>query len=74
MAREVTDQIHSIAAELAILSSPAEVSRMLHDHSADSTGHCRGCRYATTAPPVWPCRLWAIADQTRRSLEFRSPA
>jgi hypothetical protein len=74
MARETTDQIHSIAAELAILSSPTAVGRILHDHSADSTGHCRGCRYPTTAAPVWPCRLWEIADQTLRNLQLRSPA
>lgn len=74
MARETTDQIHSIAAQLANLSSPTAVSRILHDHAADSTGHCRGCRYPTTAAPVWPCRLWEIAEQTRRTLQLRSPA
>ncbi|MCU1663014.1 MAG: hypothetical protein QOI36_1474 [Pseudonocardiales bacterium] len=72
MAREMTDQIRSIAEVLAVMSSPNAVSRILSEHSVDSTGHCRGCRYPTVAAPVWPCRLWEIADETRRNQELRA--
>jgi hypothetical protein len=60
------DQNHSIAELLSASLSPAAVSRILHEHIADPTGHCRGCRFPTAATPVWPCRLWGIADEARR--------
>jgi hypothetical protein len=60
------DQNHSIAELLSASLSPAAVSRILREHRADATGHCRGCRFPTTAAPVWPCRLWGIADGARR--------
>jgi hypothetical protein len=66
MAGETTDHIRGIAEILAVMTSAAAVSQILRDHTADSTGHCRGCRYPTTAAPVWPCRLWEIADETTR--------
>ena len=66
MVSEMTDQIHSIAALLAVSLSAAAVARILGEHTADSTGHCSGCRYPTTAAPVWPCRLWEIGNEARR--------
>lgn len=62
----MTDQIHDIAEILVVMSAPSAMNRILEEHTADSTGHCRGCRYPTTAPPVWPCRLWEIAEETTR--------
>lgn len=72
MAHEMTDQLHSIAEVLAVMSSPKAVSHILSEHSTDSTGHCRGCRYPTVAAPVWPCRLWEIAKQALRNQELRA--
>ena len=66
MASEATDQKQSIAEVLAASLSAAAVSGILGEHVADATGHCRGCRYPTTAAPVWPCRLWEIGNATRR--------
>jgi hypothetical protein len=66
MASQVGDQIHSVAEVLADMLSAASVSRILEEHTADASGHCRGCRYPTTAQPVWPCRLWEIANETRQ--------
>jgi hypothetical protein len=63
---ETTDQIHSIAALLAVSLPASAVGRILGEHTADASGHCRGCRYPTTASPVWPCRLWEIGDEARR--------
>jgi hypothetical protein len=60
------DQSHSIAELLSASLSPAAVTGILDAHVADPTGHCRGCRFPTTASPVWPCRLWGIADEARR--------
>ncbi|WP_232666299.1 hypothetical protein [Pseudonocardia sp. TRM90224] len=74
MAREATDQIRSVAEILAVMSSPSAVDRILAQHTADSTGHCRGCRYPTTAAPVWPCRLWEIAEETTRIARNAKPA
>ena len=66
MAREMADQIHSIAELLAVSLSAAAVGRILGEHIADESGHCRGCKYPTTASPVWPCRLWEIGNEARR--------
>jgi hypothetical protein len=66
MTRLAADQTHSIAELLSASLSPAAVAGILHAHVADPTGHCRGCRFPTTAPPVWPCRLWGIAEAARR--------
>jgi hypothetical protein len=66
MTSHPSNQKHSIAELLSASLSPEAVGRILHEHVADATGHCRGCRFPTTAAPVWPCRLWAIADQARR--------
>jgi hypothetical protein len=60
------DQVQSIAELLSASLSSAAVSQILREHVADPTGHCRGCRFPTTAAPVWPCRLWSIADEARR--------
>ena len=69
--REATDQINSIAEILAVAFPDAAVRRMLVEHTADATGHCRGCRSATSASPVWPCRLWEIGKESER-LKHRS--
>jgi hypothetical protein len=66
MAREPSDQIRSIAEILAVAYSAAALRRILVEHTADATGHCRGCRSPTTAAPVWPCRLWEIGKETER--------
>jgi hypothetical protein len=66
MAREPSDQICSIAEILAVAYSATALRRILVDHTADATGHCRGCRFPTTAAPVWPCRLYEIAKETER--------
>jgi hypothetical protein len=73
MSSSSTNQKHSIAELLSASLSAAAVSRILQEHVADPTGHCRGCRFPTTATPVWPCRLWAIADQARRLGAGRRP-
>ena len=66
MANQATDQIHSIAALLAASLPAAAVASILGEHTADATGHCSGCRYPTTAAPVWPCRLWEIGNEAKR--------
>lgn len=66
MSSRTMNQTQSIAELLAASLSPAAVAGILHEHVADPTGHCRGCRFPTTASPVWPCRLWGIADEARR--------
>jgi hypothetical protein len=66
MAREPSDQIRSIAEILAVACSATALRRILVEHTADSTGHCRGCRFPTTAAPVWPCRLYEIGKETER--------
>jgi hypothetical protein len=66
MASTPSNQIHSIAEILATAYSASALRRILVEHTADATGHCRGCRYPTTAAPVWPCRLWEIGKETER--------
>jgi hypothetical protein len=63
---EPTTTIRGIAEALAGSLPAAAIAGILGEHVADSSGHCRGCRFPTTASPVWPCRLWAIADEMRR--------
>lgn len=74
MSCELSDPIRSIAKLLAGMQSPDAVRRILDEHTADSTGHCSGCRYPTVAAPVWPCRLWEIAQETQRNQQLRSAA
>ncbi|WP_037057075.1 hypothetical protein [Pseudonocardia asaccharolytica] len=64
--KQPTDQIRGIAEILAFTYSPSDLSRILVEHTADETGHCRGCQYPTKASPVWPCPLWEIAKETER--------
>jgi hypothetical protein len=64
--RESSDQIRSIAEVLAATFTRSAVRHILAEHSADATGHCRGCRLPTTAAPVWPCRLWEIGKEMER--------
>lgn len=66
VARESSDQIHSIAEVLSATMSASAVRHILAEHSPDTTGHCRGCRFPTTAAPVWPCRLWEIGKEMER--------
>jgi hypothetical protein len=68
------DQFNSLAEVLAMTFSTAAVRRILSEHTADETGHCRGCRYPTSATPVWPCRLWEIANEAERIRQTRGPA
>jgi hypothetical protein len=70
---ESTDQIHSIAEILAVAYPDAAVRQLLAEHIADASGHCSGCRSATSASPVWPCRLWEIGKESER-LKLRSRA
>jgi hypothetical protein len=72
MAREPSDQIRSIAEVLAVAYSATALRRILVEHTADATGHCRGCRFPTTAAPVWPCRLYEIGEETERIKRSRS--
>jgi hypothetical protein len=74
MAPEPSDQIHSIAEILAVSYSATALRRILVEHTADATGHCRGCRSPTTAAPVWPCRLWEIGKETERIRRDARPA
>jgi hypothetical protein len=60
------DQIRSIAEILASNYSTGALSQIFAEHTADTTGHCSGCRYPTTAAPVWPCRLWEIGKEIER--------
>jgi hypothetical protein len=66
VAREPSDQIHSIAEVLAATFTSSAVRHILAEHSPDATGHCRGCRLPTTVAPVWPCRLWEIGKEMER--------
>ena len=66
VAREPSDQIHSIAEVLAATLTSSAVRHILAEHSPDATGHCRGCRLPTTVAPVWPCRLWEIGKEMER--------
>jgi hypothetical protein len=66
---EPSDQIRSIAEVLSATFSASAVRHILTEHSADATGHCRGCRFPTTAAPVWPCRLWEIGKEMERLRE-----
>jgi hypothetical protein len=66
VARESSDQIHSIAEVLAATFTSSAVRHILAEHSPDSSGHCRGCRLPTTVAPVWPCRLWEIGKEMER--------
>lgn len=66
VARESSDQIHSIAEVLAGTFTASAVRHILAEHSPDATGHCRGCRLPTTVAPVWPCRLWEIGKEMER--------
>lgn len=63
---EPTTTIRGIAEALAGSLPATAVDAILDEHVPDPTGHCRGCRFPTTASPVWPCRLWSIADELRR--------
>jgi hypothetical protein len=63
---EPTTTIRGIAEALAGSLPDAAVGSILGEHVPDPSGHCRGCRFPTTASPVWPCRLWSIADELRR--------
>jgi hypothetical protein len=72
LAGEPSDQIRSIAEVLAISYSTAALRRILAEHTADATGHCRGCRFPTTAAPVWPCRLYEIGKETERIRQDRA--
>ncbi|WP_214403383.1 hypothetical protein [Pseudonocardia lacus] len=63
---EATTTIRGIAEALAGSLSADAVGAILSEHVPDTTGHCGGCRFPTTASPVWPCRLWAIADELHR--------
>ena len=66
VAREPSDQIHSIAEVLAATFTSSAVRHIIAEHSPDATGHCRGCRLPTTVAPVWPCRLWEIGKEMER--------
>jgi hypothetical protein len=63
---EPSDQIRSIAEVLSATFTASAVRHILTEHSPDPTGHCRGCRFPTTAAPVWPCRLWEIGNEMER--------
>jgi hypothetical protein len=66
MAGTPHDQIQDIAQLLAQSWSEEAVEQILDAHAADASGHCAGCRSQVAASPVWPCRLFAIADEARR--------
>ncbi|WP_219418280.1 hypothetical protein [Pseudonocardia nigra] len=72
--RQPNDQIRSIAEILAFTFSAAELRQILDEHTADASGHCRGCRYPTTASPTWPCRLWEIGAESERIRRAARPA
>jgi len=61
----VLSVIESAAAVLVQFSDRGWCA-LLEQHVADRGGHCRACRDGSGAAPVWPCRLWAIADTARR--------
>ena len=69
VAHESSDQIRSIAEVLSATFTNSAVRHILAEHSPDATGHCRGCRFPTTAAPVWPCRLWEIGKEMERLRE-----
>jgi hypothetical protein len=66
LSSQPTISIRSLAEVLTASLPPDAVAAILAEHVADPSGHCEGCRFPTTASPVWPCRLWAIADELRR--------
>jgi hypothetical protein len=48
-----------LAEELAQL--PGVAVQLLQRHTADATGHCRGCQLPQAGLTRWPCTLWLIA-------------
>lgn len=64
-------QIHGVAKILAEVD-PGAWRRLLAEHTADHSGHCRACRPSSGAAPVWPCSLRAIADEAERITAARS--
>jgi hypothetical protein len=49
------------AAELAAM--PDVIERLMREHVADGSGHCRACTTPGRGTPAspWPCGLFAIA-------------
>lgn len=53
----------ALAAELLVRNgSPNVGALMMEEHSADASGHCRGCPHSDTPAPVFPCRLRLIGE------------
>lgn len=65
-----TTQIHGVARILAA-ANPGAWRRLMTEHVADYSGHCRSCRPSSGASPVWPCRLRAIAEEAERITDSR---
>ena len=53
-------------AEVLASFMQVDVQRIMLEHTADASGHCRGCRFPTTTAPTWPCRLYAVAEESER--------
>lgn len=56
LAADMTEIIRT----LRRFTPPQKLSKLLHDHEADGSGHCPRCR------TVSPCTLWVAAMAARR--------
>lgn len=65
MSTERPNQIIGVARILAA-TDPVAWGRLLAEHIADASGHCRACRPSSGASPVWPCSLRMIGEEAER--------
>jgi hypothetical protein len=65
MTGEPVDQIVGVAGILAA-TDPGAWRKLLSEHVADSSGHCRSCPTSSGASPVWPCGLRMIGEVAER--------
>ncbi len=59
------DQLLGVAGILAA-TDPGAWRKLLTEHVADSSGHCRSCPTSSGASPVWPCGLRMIGELAER--------
>jgi hypothetical protein len=61
MADMTPEQVITGVADILALHYPHIWQALRRDHTPDSTGHCRACRWSAGAAR-WPCTLWIVAD------------
>jgi hypothetical protein len=50
---------------LEVVEFEGLAARLMAVHVDDGRGHCAGCWFPQTPPPVWPCTLFAVAREAR---------